>query len=338
MAQNILLIMPDFFTTQKNISFGLEQNGYTVFSYSDRPSANNFVKGLIRINRHLAAGPTRRYLKRIIRENAGRSFEAIIIIDGQSFSVSDIKYLFSHISHQRSIFYMWDALSFLPYNAKFFNLFDHTITFSLHDYENGLFQKFLPLFIPMEYAGSSIAAPGPANYQYDFCFVGTGKPSKYGYIKAIEKACKAQGKTFYSYLYLPSRLAYFFSKIKDRRYRKAKLSDFHFKKLAPQEINELYNRSRYIVDCGNPDEGGLALRVFECIGREKKLLLTNTTITKYRFYSPNNFLVWNGQLDLSSPFFTSPYQPMDASDISLTKWTFYLSHPELIQPKTFLRD
>lgn len=328
--------MPDFFTTQKNVSMGLEENGYKVFSYSDRPSSSNLIKGLIRVNRRLAFLSTKKYLKRIVRENAGRSFESIIIIDGQSFSTLDIQYLFDHISHKRTIFYMWDALSFLPYTKKYLPLFDYTITFSLRDYKRGSFQKFLPLFIPMEYADPVRLRGHVANPIFDFCFIGTGKPSKYEYIKTIEKECKKQDKSFFSYLYLPSRLAYFFFKITDRRYKKAKLTDFHFKKLSPNEICSIYDKSSYVIDCGDPNEGGLALRVFECIGQRKKLLLTNKTITQYYFFSPVNFLVWNGRLDFSDPFFTSGYRQMDISNISLNKWAFFLSHPEKIEDKTFL--
>ena len=254
---NILLIMPDFFSTKSDIVSALESNGYNVVSYSDRPSKSNFIKSLIRINRLFVALRTKRYIRRIVRENKEKHFYRIIVINGQSFTVNHVKYLLKNVNHDKSVFYMWDALSFLPYNEKLIKLFNYSITFNIHDYRSKKFDFFLPLYISNEYSKPFINN----EYKWDLSFVGTGKPKKIEFLRYAIKYCRENNLKALFYIYLPSKLMFIYNKIFCKEYKGLKKDFFKFDKLSHDEIKNIYSQSRCILDSGNENEGGLSLRV-----------------------------------------------------------------------------
>lgn len=78
-----------------------------------------------------------------------------------------------------------------------------------------------------------------------------------------------------------------------------------------EENLELINRSRIIVDLLHDVHKGLSFRVFEAIGKGKKLILNNPEILKYEFYDPTNFfLVKDENYDGLEEFINTPYKPL----------------------------
>ena len=57
----ILLIMPDFFDYPQVISKELEDMGYEVDFFDDRPSTNTWIKAAIRINRNIVKECIKKY-------------------------------------------------------------------------------------------------------------------------------------------------------------------------------------------------------------------------------------------------------------------------------------
>ena len=326
--KDILLIMPNFFGMQKDITEALEAKGYNVILYSDRPNEKTITKTLIRVNRHFKYFLTKRYVKKIINETQELMFYRVIVIGGQSFCQSHLKLLFKNTKCENKIYYIWDSLSRYKYTKKNLAFFDKTITFNIHDYKTGLFDYFLPLYIPEGFEEKKKRS----TYKYDMCFIGTTRPSKYEHIVKLRKEAKNKGLSFFEYLYLPTKAMFYYFKFTNKHFRCSKRSEFNFTKMPADEIKDVYNNSKYIVDAGVKDEGGLSLRVFESIGNHKKLILTNQTIIKYDFYHPNNFYVFDNVIDLSNDFFNNEYQHNDdiIKKYRIFNWVGFLVNPQTI--------
>lgn len=332
---NILLIMPDFFSTRKDIIAALELNGYNVVSYSDRASGNNLFKAVNRVNRNLVSFLTKKYLKRIVKENKGKHFYRIVVINGQSFTDKHVKFLLKNVSHDKSVFYMWDALSFLPYTKKLLKLFDQTVTFNIHDYKARQFDFFLPLYIPSEYNKPII----DKEYKWDLSFVGTGKPEKIPFIKCAKQFCEENNLNALFHVYLPSKLMYFYNKIFRKEYRGLNKTFFKFSKLNHDEIKDLYSQSKCILDSGNADEGGLPLRVFEILGLNKKLILVNKSVKNYIFYRENQFFVIEKEFKIDPKFLTSELSANDKIELyNINNWVNLLINPQNIKLDKILNN
>ena len=92
---NVLLIMPEFFDYPRMIQKALNDLGYDVDYYNDRPSTNNLVKAIIKVNRNYMNFFIKRYFKRIMESIKQKKYDVVLLISGQSlsFSVDMIKKL-----------------------------------------------------------------------------------------------------------------------------------------------------------------------------------------------------------------------------------------------------
>lgn len=331
--KKILLIMPNFFDTQKEMINVLESKGYDVFLYSDRPSGNTIIKVLIRLNRHFVYFLTKRYIKKIVKETNGFDFYRIIIIDGQSFSYSHLNYLFNNVKSEKKVYYIWDPLSRFKYTKKILSLFNETLTYDFYDYKTGIFDYFLPLYISKGFEQDK----NKKEYKYDMCFIGTTRPAKYEHVIKLRSAASENNLTFFEYLYLPTKAMFYYFKLTNKHFKKAKIKEFNFRPIPASKINEAYNNSRFMVDVGNTNEGGLSLRVFDSVANQKKLILTNRTIINYDFYFKNNFYIFEGKFDLSDDFFNTKLERSDEilDKYRIDNWIEFLINPETIG--SFLR-
>lgn len=87
-------------------------------------------------------------------------------------------------------------------------------------------------------------------------------------------------------------------------------------------------QAEILVDFKTPVHNGLSFRPFEALGYRKKLITTNTEITKYDFYHPDNILVWDGKnLDGLKAFIDTPYRELPSEiyeKYSFGNWIRYI--------------
>lgn len=67
--------------------------------------------------------------------------------------------------------------------------------------------------------------------------------------------------------------------------------EFFTDKISLEEVSNLINTSKTLLDINRKGQKGLTFRVFESLALEKKLITTNSDIKKYDFYNSNNILV-----------------------------------------------
>lgn len=324
MKKEILLIMPNFFDYPQAISEELENMGYEVDFFDDRPSTNGFIKAIIRVNKDLIGKYIANYFEEIMKTVRSKKYDVVFLISGQSLSFSEemILQIKKEQPQARYVLYQWDSLKNFPYIKKIESLFDDCYSFDRNDVQSNQNLKFLPLFYTKQY--EQMGNQKKKTFKYDFCFVGTAHPRKYKLIQLMSKQLKEIYPNQYIYYFFPSRIVFFYRKIMNPEFRYAHYNEFHFKPLRGDEMNFVYCESRCVLDSAQSGQTGLTIRVLEALGAQKKLITTNEDIINYDFYAEENIYIYNGKpFDFNSPFFKKPYKKIDRSiyeKYSLKSW------------------
>lgn len=319
----LLLIMPRFFNYPEVITEELKGLGYEVDFWDDRPSTNALVKATIRINKNIIHKYIESYFNEFMKSVRKKKYDVVFLISGQSLSFSEsmISELKSCQLKAKFVLYQWDSQENFPYIKSIQKYFDDCYSFDKRDVNENSNLKFLPLFYSKMY--EKIGEKSSNDYKYDFCFVGTAHPKKYKFIKKMSKQLKTVYPKQFIYFFFPSRIVYVYRKIRNKELRKARYNEFHFEPLRSEEMNDIYQNSRCVLDSAQDGQIGLTIRVIESLGAKKKLITTNEDIVNYDFYRPENIYIYNKEIDLDDVFFKEEYKELDESiynKYSLKNW------------------
>lgn len=320
---NILLIMPNFFDYPQEIKGELENMGYVVDCFDDRPSTNGIIKAIIRVKKDLIIQYIKSYFNKIMEVVSKKKYDVFLLISGQSlsFSVDMIEKIKEAQPSARFVLYQWDSLENFPSIKNIQNYFDKCYSFDREDVLNNDNLKFLPLFYSRRY--ENIGSNKLNTYKYDFSFVGTAHPKKYKFIKLMSDQMKNVYPHQFIYFFFPSRIVYFYRKIANTELRKANYSEFHFTPLSGTDMDKIIMNSKCILDSAQSGQVGLTIRVLESLGAKKKLITTNPDIVNYDFYREENIYVYSGEIDYSAKFFVCPYVEIEKEiydKYSLRSW------------------
>lgn len=323
MKKNLLLIMPRFFNYPELIEDELNNMGYNVDFFDDRPSTNAWIKAAIRINKNIIQTYIKKYFDEMMKTVKNKKYDVVFLISGQSLSFSEemIAEIKKCQIEARFVLYQWDSQTNFPYIKNMQKYFDKCYSFDKKDVDENSKLEFLPLFYSKIY--EKIGKHKSENYKYDFCFVGTAHPKKYKFIKMMSSQLKEVYPKQFVYFFFPSPIVYFYRKIMNKELRKAKYKEFHFVPLKGKEMNEVYKKSRCVLDSAQDGQLGLTIRVIEALGAKKKLITTNRDVVNYDFYRPENIYVYNKEIDLDNVFFKEGYIEVDKTTYnkySLRNW------------------
>lgn len=319
----LLLIMPRFFNYPELITEELENMGYEVDFFDDRPSTNAWIKAAIRINKNMIGRYIKQYFEEMMNTVRNKEYDVVFLISGQSLSFSEemISAIKKCQEKAKFVLYQWDSQKNFPYIKQVQKYFDKCYSFDKNDVKGTPNLKFLPLFYSRVY--ENIGSKNNEEYKYDFCFVGTAHPKKYKFIKMMSEQLKTVYPKQFIYFFFPSPIVYFYRKIMNKELRKAKYKEFHYEPLKGKEMNDVYEASRCVLDSAQDGQLGLTIRVLEALGAKKKLITTNEDIVNYDFYRPENIYVYNGEIDLNNIFFKEEYKEIDSTiyeKYSLRSW------------------
>jgi hypothetical protein len=146
-----------------------------------------------------------------------------------------------------------------------------------------------------------------SNVNYDFSYIGTIKLGKYEYIKKIINQLETKYPNSYVYFYIQSPLVLMYYKLRFKEFKRAKFSEFKYKKLNYDETLRIYANSRFVVDCQMKNQKGLTMRTFEVLALKSKLVTSNDDIVKYDFFNENNIYVTQGTFDFNDKFFVNNF-------------------------------
>ncbi|MGO5373032.1 hypothetical protein [Holdemanella porci] len=319
----LLLIMPKFFDYPEIIVNELNEMGYEVDFFDDRPSTNAWIKAAIRINKNLIGTYIKKYFESVMKTVRNKKYDVVFLISGQSLSFSEsmINEIKLCQKDAKFVLYQWDSQTNFPYIKQVQKYFDKCYSFDRRDIEETPSLKFLPLFYSRKY--EEIGKRNNTNFKYDFCFVGTAHPKKYKFIKMMSEQLKSVYPNQFIYFFFPSPIVYFYRKIMNNELRKAKYNEFHYVPLKGKDMNDVYETSRCVLDSAQDGQLGLTIRVLEALGAKKKLITTNEDVINYDFYKPENIYVYEGKIDLENVFFTHEYKEVSKEvyeKYSLRSW------------------
>ncbi|WP_066220656.1 hypothetical protein [Formosa haliotis] len=90
--------------------------------------------------------------------------------------------------------------------------------------------------------------------------------------------------------------------------------DYIKEKISIEDMLKIADDSKMILDLQRPKQEGLSFRVFEALGKQKKLITTNKSVVNYDFYHPNNILVIDMKMiEIPQEFLNSPYHELEES-------------------------
>lgn len=319
----LLLIMPRFFNYPEIIIEELNNMGYEVDFFDDRPSTNAWVKATIRINKKIIYSYIKKYFNEIMRTIRSKKYDVVFLISGQSLSFSEdmIGEIKKCQVNAKFLLYQWDSQRNFPYIEHIQRFFDRCYSFDRQDVEENPRLKFLPLFYSKIY--EEMGKKDIKDFKYDFCFIGTAHPKKYKFINMMSEQLKYGYPRQYIYFYFPSPIVYFYRKIMNKEMRKAKYSEFHYIPLKGEKMNDIYLTSKCVLDSAQSGQMGLTIRVIEALGAKKKIITTNKDIVNYDFYCPENIYLYDGKINLDNVFFKEEYKEIDRQiyeKYSLRSW------------------
>ena len=327
--RNLLFIAPLFFGYYKEIIAELEKKNYKVDYVCDSPSNSNVFKAINRISKNLTKIKNKKYYENSILPNIiNKKYDIVFVIVGMTFSIpiEMFEELRKRNNSAKFIMYQWDGEKNIEYVKKYHKYFDRIYSFDRFDCEKNDNYIFLPLFYIKQY--ENIGNKKNEYYVYDASYIGTAHPKKFKLINEMSNALINEMPNQFIYHYLPSKLKYFYHKVKSKEYRKAKLNDFKYEKIPVDKMTEIFQKSKCIFDSPQEGQNGLTIRTIECLGAKKKLITANQDIVNYDFYCEDNILIYdNNKIDFNSNFFKKGYKvlPKDIyQKYSLKNWLEYI--------------
>lgn len=303
--KKVLFISPNFFNYSEIIKDELINQGYTVDWFDDRPSTSIIDKCLIRVNRNILKKKIENYFyKNIYQKMKENKYDYVFVILGQSFNSKMFNDLKELNPNAKFILYLWDAVKNFPHIEDLATAFDKVFTFDNEDVVKYNYE-FLPLFFNKK-------KEKEYEIEYDTSFVGTIKKGKLSYILKLEKELNEKYINNYFYLYLQSKLVFWYNKLLNKEFKKVKSNKFYYSKLNYEENNEIVNKSKIVIDVPMSNQNGLSMRTFECLGYSKKMITTNKNVVNYDFYRQENIYVYDGkEIDFNDIFFNSEYKEIE---------------------------
>lgn len=331
--QSVLFFGLRFFGYCRKIADEMEREGMTVDYYEEsiKGKTGFIVKKLIP---GILPFFSDRYYKRLLATCRKKRYDCILFFRTDTLSVKMLERIRNTFPDAQMILYLWDSVKNSPGLMKKIKCFDRVYSFDRVDCRTYPEFRFRPLFYLEEADEKAKAAKHPlasdeqatipVESKQDVGFWGTIHSDRYPVLKMLEAECQRKGYSFYMYPYLPSRLALWYYKLKDKRYRGTKSKNFEYHKLEITEIDELAAKTKVVVEIQHPDQQGLTMRTMECIHKQQKLVTSNADIVYYDFYRKSNICVIDREHPvIDEGFLEAEYEPIPkeiAAEYSLRAW------------------
>lgn len=314
--KKILYIGPKFFNYEKIIKQELENFGASVDYFDDRPSNDFLTKVFIRLKlKFVINRKIHNYYQMMYSFITNKQYDYVFVVSPETLSYIELQKIKSIQPFATYLLYMWDSFN----NKNSLNtikLFDKIYSFDDRDVKKYNF-NFLPLFYIREYEQLKVES-----YDYDLTFVATAHSDRYKIAKQI--LSQLHHYRVYFYFYLPSKIMFYTRKLFITKYKYGELREFSFKPLEHSKIVELFQKSKVILDINHPQQHGLTMRTFECLGSNKKLITTNQNVKNYDFYNKNNIMVIErDDICIDEDFFNFPYENVNQTiyeKYSIREW------------------
>jgi len=304
MALRILLITPQFYGIEKTIKSVLEDSGYEVVWLENKtlPLDYHGTKSKFKLLRkiyYFLFSPAYRYLKKELSNISSQKFDILFSINAHVIC----PYLFKILKNKNpdlfSVLYLWDSFSMYDWSREI-QLFNKVYSF---DPEDCVIYKiaYKPIFYIKNNNKKKI------KHEADLFFVGKFSTERLKQLDKLLKPIYDSGLTCFVQLY-PAYRILFHNYIIYSILRKLNIKSYQIMKyllnfeavegilkkdyITQEKINynEVQSRlmvSNVILDLPYHDQTGYTHRLIEALANGKKVITTNTQITRESFFNPD---------------------------------------------------
>lgn len=264
----IFLLAPSYLHLYIPIKEELERQGHSVTYYEDLVDLPQWVYSWKNKAFSLSSNPAIVYWKirfygkyrMIFRQK----YDLFFCINGVSFHPVLQRFLKIRNRRLYSSLYVWDTSKCFDY-YRHYNCFDNVKTFDIDDSEK-YNVGFLPFYwIPFQKTETNVSE------DYMLSIVGTNHDGRLGIVEKIAKQLD------------DGNLSYCF-----KLYDTLETSPFCISEQLPfDETIDVMMRSRCILDTDRPTQTGTTPRVIWALALGKKIISTNTNLSRMSFYNEN---------------------------------------------------
>lgn len=333
--KKILFFAPAFFGYEFKIKKKMEEMGAEVDFYDERSVVSALGRALLKISPKIFELKSRKYYEEILKKNP-EEYDYVFFIKAEMVPISILQEIRSKYKNAKMCLYLYDSVKNIPGILDKLKFFDVKYSFDRKDCLVHPELKLRPLFFADEFRKDGSKTE---NFKYDISFCGTIHSDRYKIIKAVEKITKADGYCFFWIGYLQSKFMYYYYKITKKEFKGTDISTFTFQKTASSDIAKMVDESKIVLDMQHPKQSGLTMRTIEMVGMGKKLITTNSEITKYDFFKPENICVIDrNNVVIDKKFLSIPYQDLTNvlyEKYSIESWVIDILNPMECENNTF---
>lgn len=318
--KNILFISVSFFNYENLIKEELEKMGANVDLFDERPSNSFFSKAILRIKKEMYAVKINQYFKEIIEKIRDVKYDYFLLIKGEATPIFFLEFLKKNNPGIQFIFYTYDSFKNNSNGLEILNHFDSKFTFDSKDAVQYK-MSFRPLFFAQDYG--NLYGKNKI-YKDDLAFIGTAHSDRYSISEKAKSWCEKHHLRMFTFYFSPSKTLFRFKKLTDSEFKNFDAAKISFQSLSHQEIVDIYENTKVILDINHPGQNGLTMRTFETLGAGRKLITTNPTVKTYPFYDPQNiYIVERGKIEFEEEFFKTDFKEINSEireSMSLAGW------------------
>ena len=316
-GKRILFFAPRFFGYAQEIFTYLQSCGAQVDMLPDRPFDSPLMTAITRFGKPLVMTAATRLYRQMLSNYGASKYEIVLVINGQTLSTKFLQEVRNAFPSALFVLYMWDSIHNQKSALQKLALFDRCISFDKND-AHTYKMHFRPLFF-----SSGFEHPPTDSFDYHLSFIGTAHSDRYRIISKITASLESS-IVCYLYLFLQAPWVFYAYKATNKGFWSAKFEQFRFQPLAKKQVQDVFLKSKCILDIEHPRQTGLTMRSLETLGASKKLITTNRDICEYDFFDKNNICVINRNTpSVTKAFLETPYHPIEPSlydQYKLSSW------------------
>lgn len=238
--------------------------------------------------------------QKIKKKLENQLIDFLLVIGGQDLYKKNMLYIIKNNRIRRKILYLWDNIERVKNFQEIQGFFDKIHSFDYKDCE-----KYNLSYRPTFYSKRLEKLKNKElEENINIFFIGIYRKNRLDIVKKMYK------DENFIYLYYSKLFFYLLKLLKEEEFIGIDEKYINFQPVKKEKYNEIFKRSKYILDIPEKNQTGLTQRILDALFLGKKVITTQKSISEEKFYNPNNILIIESYEDIkkSDYFFKTEYE------------------------------